>query len=122
MLSQMCYDQCACRIINQKYKLLPENLLDLFMKMNEGIKEHLRAIVNIYRNAVKIKAGPVSPSCGLLLFIFAYALSKSREKITAVDVGAGVGVSTAFLATGINGRVYAIEKNKKDAQKYIVFI
>ncbi len=85
--------------------------------MNEGIKEHLRAIVNIYRNAVKIKAGPVSPSCGLLLFIFAYALSKSREKITAVDVGAGVGVSTAFLATGINGRVYAIEKNKNFCEK-----
>jgi len=85
--------------------------------MDEKIKEYFYTIIDIYRDAVKIKAGPISPSCGLLLFIFAYALSKSREKITVVDVGAGVGVSTAFLAAGTDGRVYAIEKNKNFCEK-----
>lgn len=78
------------------------------------------AVIHVYRDAVHRGLGPISPSCGMLLWILAYSLACLRERINIVDVGAGGGVSTLFLASAIeasgeNGRVVSVERDRRMA-------
>ncbi len=80
-----------------------------------------KEIIECYRQAVKDGAGPITPSCGKLLYILTYSLA-SKGKIIAVDIGAGHGISTIYIAEAIRdsggkGIVYTIERSIQNIEK-----
>ena len=81
----------------------------------------LRLMREIYLEALREKAHPISFSCGRFLYLITRALAEARP-IRAVEVGTGLGFSTLWMALGLadsghRGVLYTIELREQKARK-----
>lgn len=64
--------------------------------------QNFEELIKMYREAVSLGGGPISPSCGLFLYIVSRLVASSVQGFARfLDIGCGYGVSTMYMAKAI---------------------